>query len=100
MVQNDNVFNASDVNINYSIDKKNVFFKDKKSVNCFYKDVLSNVTENPLAASQRECFATNYMMKNKDFKLDYISESDLNKNRRYPQKNENKVKIYYFTKLN
>lgn len=89
--QDDNTFNSKKVKINYHFKNNELIFEDNKNVNCYYKDILSNITLNPNTATERVCFTYDYLVKVNNFKPNFSETIEL--------KNlENNSTIYYFKK--
>lgn len=66
--QNDNIFNLSDVKINYKVVNNNVVFEKNQNLNCYYTNKKKVITDKE-QASERTCFT--YYFTEKYFTEDY-----------------------------
>lgn len=88
--QEDNVFNPEDIVKKYHMEENNIIFDSDKNYNCFFEYASDENRELYLDdALERTCFSYNYLIQQKELKLDFIQEIKL-------KEFKDQTKIYYF----
>ena len=94
--QDDNVFNPNEIKKSYKLEKKAIVFESNTNLNCYFASITKNGRMvKPDDAIQRVCFTYEYLIRNKNFKLDYSEKIKLNK-----ISGEEIIEIYYFINQN
>lgn len=86
-IQDDNVFNPEDIKINYHMKDNKIIFDKTDKIQCYYVSIENN----PKNALRRWCLGYDYMIKNKNFKLDYLQKVKL-------KEADYGIELYYFIK--
>ncbi|MBQ7287061.1 MAG: hypothetical protein IJW73_04795 [Candidatus Gastranaerophilales bacterium] len=90
-IQDDNVFNSSEVKKNYKIIKDKIIFENNDNLNCYwdYPSKRKDLKENQ--ATKRHCLTYPFVVKNQALKLDYSQKVHINELKK-------DINIYYFCK--
>lgn len=88
-MQNDNVFNPSDIVKKYKIVGENVIFESDNNFNCFYVYHEKDEKLQESDAVERICFTYQHIIKNKNLKVDYTESLEI-------KELKEKINLYYF----
>lgn len=91
-IQNDNVFNPSEIVKKYRVEGENIIFDSNKNYNCYYTYAQEDQELYQEDATERICFSYAYLIQKKDFKLDLYQKAD--------STSEFNSDIYYFINQN
>ena len=90
-VQDDNVFNSSDVKKNYKIQGDNIIFENDDNLNCYWQYPNKRHDLKDFQATKRYCLTYPFVIKNKSLKLDHSQMVHI-------VELEKDINIYYFCK--
>lgn len=93
--QNDNIFNSEEVKNTYKLEKNAIVFNSATDLHCYWINTINKRKTSPNDAIQRICFTYQYLIQNKNFKLDYSEKIKFKRNT-----GEEEINMYYFINQN